>query len=271
MAQPSCIDLDAILWSWGLRQMSADHTLTSLDTSRVRVTQMSVAYQSAGGAEWYATRAAAADDAVFSNDDGGVTTWHYDETVEFPARAEWEILKGYDAPALSPKLLLEFPACVDGRRPLHVLFPAATPATRCAETLDRFEISRDVPVPAYASARAHVRVRTCRLARVLFTNDVHFSGTLTAVGERNRKHAGDAPLRVTAGIDEALKGNPTFFAVTDPVGGDDGDYSIGGGSGGGGDIYGGAVKKMAFRVEGVCTGEVAVSVDVDIANLETQV
>lgn len=253
MAELTCIDIDQILQKWGEAQMSDGFALTSVDVSGVQVQQMSIIYCSSK--DWFSTKNV--HEEFFDNNEGSPVTWEFEEKFASPCQASWTLAKGYKSSLLpATKIALEFPVAEDGKHPLKVVAENAVPSLitkRAQQAKGELNVKTLVKVKPYSTTRVGVVMRVCRLDEVLFTTDVHIWGTAKATGQKKRK-----PNKVvTANIEDILRGNPSFTVIV-PT---EEDF----------EAYGTEVCKVSYRLEGFCSGEVAMSVETDLSDIQTLV
>ena len=253
MAELTCIDVDQILQKWGEAQMSDGYTLASVDATGVQVQQMSVIYRSSK--DWFSTKNV--HEEFFDNNEGSPVTWEFKEQFASPCQSSWTLVKGYKSTLLSAtKIALEFPVAEDGKHPLKVVAENAVPSLipkTAQQAKSELTVKTLVTVKPYSTTRVGVVMRVCNLDQVLFTTDVHMWGTVKATGQKKRK-----PNKVaTANIEDVLRGNPSFTVIV-PT---EEDF----------EAYGTEMCKVSYRVEGFCSGEVAMCVETDLSEIQTLV
>ena len=252
MASPTSIDLDEILWKWGEEKLGAGYTVDKIDTTKVKVSQMSVLYQSSE--DWFITENVQHE--VYDNPDSLPITWSYAEKIKYPSQATWTLIKGFKSSLLPPvKLAIEYPLAQEGQKPLAVLFDGTSPDQKplTAQVKNEWEAQCHVTVKGFSTTRVCAQLRTCKLNRVLFTTDIHFTGQVRISGHKKRKSK--TKLEVTAPIEDAFLTNPSFQILSSES--DPGGY--------------GPTRKAQFRVEGWCDGDVGLDVKVTLLDLQTTV
>lgn len=250
MAQTVCVDFDDVLSKWASEKLGAGYVVEKIDTSKIKIHQLSVVYQSSG--DWYTNNVV--HEELFDNSEVLPITWQYAEKVQFQSRATWRLIRGFKSSLLVvPKFHVEFPVAEDGTRPLNVTFDNAVPdqGLKTSERQTVYDLEDYVTVKPFSTMRANAHVRTCKLQNVMFTTDVCLTGVLRVIGHKKRKHWSKQEL--AASIDEVLRGHPGFNSIL--LGNEDETK----------------VKKPTFRIEGLCSGEVALSASISQTELQTLV
>lgn len=250
MAQTVCVDFDEVLNKWATDKLGAGYVVEKIDTSKIKLHQLSVVYQS--NEDWYANNRV--HEELFDNSEVLPITWQYAEKVQFQSRATWRLIRGFKSSLfVVPKINVEFPVAEDGSRPLRVTFDNGVPdqGLKTSERQSVYDVTDYVTVKPFSTMRANAHVRTCKLQNVMFTTDICLMGILRVIGHKKRKHWSKQEL--TASIDEVLRGHPSFHEI---YLGNEGETRT---------------RKPTFRVEGLCSGEVALAACILQSELQTLV
>ena len=236
-----------------------------LDFYKVKVQQLAVTYQSGsteggGGSDWFLDKVVQHED--YDNPDALPITWQYSEQIQFQSRATWQLLRGIRSSLLPlPKITVEFPVAEEGSRPLQVSFDNCQPdqSLKTAEKQSMYHLKNYVTVQPWSTTRARAVLHTCHLHNAMFATDLTMCGSVKITGHKKRKNW--QKQEISASIEDILHDNPSFQTVTlrPERGGDDAQP---------GEPPG---RRVCYRLEGVCTGEVALSADIDLSHLQTQV
>jgi len=222
------------------------------------VTQMSVVYQSEK--DWFGKHTA--HEEIFDNSGSNTSSWQYLETVKFPSKAIWTILKGFKSNILPiTKLSVEFPMAEESKNPLKGVFEKPQPGQAAEAKVDsQWELKAAVNVKPFSTTRASAEIKTCRLDNVLFTTDVQMSGLVKVFGTSNSKKSSKSGKHVelTGSIEEALGTSPGFTVIEIASADNKADAYEN-------------LKRLCFRVEGRCSGEVGIGARVQLSEVQSLV
>ena len=252
MAIYQIIDIDDIIDRWAKQRMGDAFTIDKIDTSKVHVEQKSVIYQSSH--DWWNT--ATVQEEYFDNDDHVPATWHFTETVPFNSEVTWTMIKAFKSKKYFPfRITLQFPVSQDGSPPVEVHFSTETleQVQKTGSLQSTWKLSEYITVDSYSSSRACAQIRTCKLQNVVFSTDVCISGTVKIHAlKKGRKWT---KQEVTASVVDALGTKEGLgFKLEENV-----------------DNASGPARHVAFRFEGLCTGEAGVEAKVDVSEIQSLV
>jgi hypothetical protein len=221
---------------------------------------MSVVYQS--DQDWFGKHTA--HEEIFDNSGSSNSSWQYLETVKFSSTATWTIVKGFKSNILPlTKLSVEYPIAEESKHALKGVFEKPLSGQVAEAKLDsQWELKAAVSVKPFSMTRASAEIKTCRLNNVLFTTDVQMSGLVKVSGTTsNSKKSSSKSVKhveLTGSIEEALGSSPGFTVI---------DISPNDNKA---DAYEN-LKRLCFRVEGRCSGEVGIGANVRLSEVQSLV
>jgi len=251
------VDVDQILTTWSTEKLGG--VVNRIDASDVHITQLSVVYQS--NQDWFKLRKA--HEEIFDNSGSNTSTWKYEENVTYPSKASWTILKGYKSSILPlHKLHIEFPIAEESHQPIQGVFEKSNAGVTVeAVGESRWKVNSVVNVKPFSSTKVSAEVKSCRLHDVPFTTDIQMSGRLKIFGtsgsKRNSKPG--KHVEIVVSIEEALGSRPEFTVT---------EVSLAEGTNS--EAYENN-KKVCFRIEGRCTGEVGIEAKVKLNEVQSLV
>ena len=216
--------------------------------------QKAVLYQSSHDWWFYKT----IHEEVFDNHDNFPATWNFSEKITSESKASWTLVKALKSSKVLPmNIILEYPVAKYGHQPLKVEFDCTklSPAHKVLQTsnMNQFNMSEDITIDSYNSSKVIAQLQVCQLNDVMFATDIMMSGSIKVQGHKKNKKWTKHEL--TASVVDALAAKKAlgFHVIENTT-----DMDA-------------PARQIAFRVEGVCSGEVGVATRVVMQDIVTSV